>query len=149
MAQLTDAISAKDLYIALSTDGNTWTNVSGESAKISPGGGERKHGEGYTFDGDTAVLTRGKREPHEYTISIFYREGGGSARDFVNDAYYNNTPLYVRFAVGGNSSGNEMVTSDEGIVKTPPFSEAEAESADPLMLEWDFITPDWTTSTIT
>ncbi len=148
MAQLTDAISGKDLYVALSTDGAAWTDISGESAKIAPGGGERKHGEGYTFDGDKAVLTRGKREPGEVTVSIFYREANGSARKLVSDAYLNNTPLYVRYAPGGNTTGKKMNTSDAGIVKTPPYPEAESESADPLMLDFDFVTPGWTESTI-
>lgn len=134
MAQQT-GISAKSNYVAVSTDGASWTDISGFASVVEPDGGDRKAGEYYTFDGDTAGLTRGKRESVNLKISVIYTEGGSDAWKKLNDAYEGNTALYVKWAPQGNSTGNKLFTSGAGIVTSMIYPKAEAESADAIMCE--------------
>jgi len=136
MAQGT-GISPKDMVVELSTDGSSWTNISGDANNVEPDGGERKTGGFVTFDGDTEGVTRGKREKMTIKISALYNEGGSSGRGMAASAYENNTALYARWAPKGATSGNKRFTTSAGVVKTPPYVGGEAESADPILFEFD------------
>lgn len=134
MAQAT-GISAKDMYIAISTNGTVWTDISGYANIVEPGSGDRKAGEFYTFDTDTPGLTRGKREPIDLKVSIVYTEGAADAWAMINTAYEGNSALYVRWAPKGNTSGNNQYTSGAGIVTSMIYPKGEAESADVVLCE--------------
>lgn len=134
MAQAT-GISAKDTYVAISTDNSNWTDISGFASVVEPGGGDRKSGEYYTFDTDVAGLSRGKREPIDLKVSIVYTEGVSDAWATINSAYENNTALYVRWSPKGNTTGNNRYTSSAGIVTSCIYPKGEAESADTVLCE--------------
>lgn len=147
MAQET-GIAPSDLYIGVSTDNSNWTNISGFSSNVEPDGGERKTGGYFTFDGDKEGLTAGKREKMTIKISIIYTEGGSDARAIFKTAYENKSALYARWAPKGYTSGNKLFTTSAGIVKNPPYAGGEAESADPIMCEFDLEVTGVTESTI-
>lgn len=136
MAQQT-GISAKDMYVAISTDGSTFTDISGWANKVEPDGGARKTGGYFTFDGDTEGITRGKREKLTIKVSILYTEGVSDAYATVKAAYENNTALYARWSPKGNTAGNKRYQTSAGIVVSMPYASGDAESADPIMTEFD------------
>lgn len=135
MAQGT-GISPKAGYVAISTNGSIWTDISGYSSNVEPDGGERKSGEWYSFDTDYAGLTRGKREPIDLKVSILYTEGASDAWTVAKDAYEGNTALYLRWAPQGNTGGNKQFTTGAGIVTSMAYPAIEAESPDPIMVEF-------------
>lgn len=134
MAQGT-GISAKAQYVAISTDGSSFTDISGYSNTVEPDGGERKAGEFFTFDTDYPGLTRGKRESIDVKVNILYTEGGSDAWATVNTAYENNSALYVRWAPQGNTTGYSRYTTGAGIVTSMVYPKGEAESPDAIMCE--------------
>lgn len=147
MAQGT-GISPKDMYVAVSTDGSSFTDISGNSSNVEPDGGDRKSGEFYTFDTDYAGLTRGKREPIDLKVSILYTEGGSDAWTVVNTAYENNTALYLRWSPKGNTTGNLRFTTGAGIVTSMIYPQGEAESPDAIMAEFTLKVPFVTKATV-
>ena len=128
-------VSAKDMYVGVSTDGTTFTDVSGWANAVEVSDGERKTGGYFTFDGDTEGLTRGKRSKLKIKVNIIYTEGGADPYATAKAAYENNTPLYVRWSPKGNTTGNKRYTTSAGAVTDPPYGGGEAEEADPIMLE--------------
>lgn len=136
MAQTTTALSWKDADLFYSTNGSSWTEFSGFASQVSIGGGDRQSGSKFTFDGDTAIITRGKREPIEVTVSVVYTEGASDIFEIVRAAYENGTDLYVRWLPKGNTTGNFQFSTSAGIAKSVPYPVGEAGSGDPAGIEF-------------
>ena len=146
MAQTSLAASAIDAEVYWSKEGSTWHDVSGAVTTVTPGGGERTTGEAYTLDGDTASLTKGKREPVEITVNVLYTEGT-VAPDMLGDMwdYYEaGSANYFKYYPQGSS--NWCWTSDAGYITTMTPPEADASSGDPLAVEIAFRAPKFTKS---
>ena len=135
----TDAISAVDYKIEISTDGTSFTDISGYANEVSISGGERENSEVYVLGDDSAAILIGHRSPVEITISVLYTEGDSDPMKTLWDAYCNKTTYYVRIAPKGGESGEFLFTSNEGFftaVNAPPG--ADPSSADPLLVEATF-----------
>lgn len=130
--------SFKDAYVAISTDGTTFTDISGYAASVAVSGGERATGEEYSFDGDTPVMGVGKRGPYELTIRILYTEDSAQYYYTLLGAYRNATDYYVRYAPKGNSAGNWAWTTTVGTFTSCPPPAGEAGSGDPIAVEATF-----------
>ena len=141
MAQTTDAISFKNVKVEVSTDGTTWTDISGFANSVEIGGGDRQTGEVYTFDGDTAIITTGKREPLEITVKAVYTEGANDPFEVVRAAYEGGTSLYVRWSPKGGTTGDFQFESDAGYVTNAIYPQGEAGSGDPVVVEFTVKTP--------
>lgn len=146
MAQTTVGTSFKDAKIETSTNGTTWTDISGFATSVDLDGGDRQTSEAYTFDGDTAIITKGKREPIEVTVSIVYSEGVSDPQASVVSAYEAGTDLYVRWTPKGATTGNKNYTG-KGTVTTNPYPKGEADGGDTLLTEFTLITPAITVGT--
>lgn len=129
MAQTTNAISFRAGRVEISINGTVWTDISGFSASITVDGGERETEDTQTFDGDTPILTAGKRGSLEVKVKIVYTEGVSDPQEVVRTAYEAASALYVRWYPKGSTSGNFLYTTDPGIVKNHPYPGGEAESA--------------------
>jgi len=69
MAQTTDYLSGVATKVEISTDGGSaWSDISGSSNVVTPSPQSRMSGEAYTFDGDTALVGFGKREPMDVEV---------------------------------------------------------------------------------
>ena len=137
MAQTTGAMSFVAAYLGMSTDGSTWTEVSGYANQVQVSGGERVTGAAYTADGDTAIIKSGKRGPLTVTVSAIYTEAANEAYDEVNDQYETagGGALYLRWSPGGGGSGDLGYTTSAGVVKQPVYPSGDAASGDPIMVE--------------
>ncbi len=139
MAQLAAAISLRDCDVEVSTNGTTWTNISGAASSVEVSGGDRQTGDVYTFDGDTALLTYGKREPLEVTVKIVYSEGTAEPFEIVRAAYEAGTAFYVRWAPRGNVTGRARYTTAEGRVTSFTYPAGES-NGDPVLTKFTVIT---------
>ncbi len=124
----------------VSTNGTTWTDISGFANSIEVSGGERQIGEAYTFDGDTALLTSGKREPVEVTVRVVYTEGTSEPFEVVRAAYEDGSSVYVRWSPKGGSAGNFQFTTAAGLVSSLTYPAGEV-GGDPVMVEFTVKTP--------
>lgn len=136
MAQTTAAISAKDMAVFLSTDGSTWTNeISGIATSVEISGGERATAGTHTFEGDTPILTIGKRGLLTVTVRCIYTEGASEPYNLAQAAYEAGSDLYVRWSPKGDDSTEYRYTTSAGKVKNPVYPGGSADSADPILIE--------------
>ena len=149
MPQATDSISFKDAHIEISDDDVTYTDISGYSNKVEIGGGERMSGEFFTADGDTPILTVGKRGSFDIGANVLYSEGAQAPYLTIKDAYENATQIYLRWAPAGNTVGNKRYTAGPGYILSPVYPAGDASSPDPIACEFTIKTLTVTTDTIT
>jgi len=147
MTQLSAAISLRDCKVEISTNGTTWTDISGAASSVEVGGGDRQTGEVYTFDGDTALITFGKREPLEVTVKTVYSEGTSEPFEIARGAYEGGTAFYVRWSPRGGATGQARYTTSEGRVTAFGYPVGEV-GGDPLLIEFTVRVADVTRSLI-
>lgn len=135
MAQTTNALSWANATISLSANGTTWTDISGFANSVSVDGGERATSEFFTVDGDTPIVTSGKRGFLEITIKAVYTEAGSDAYAMGMTAYENNTPLYAKWVPKGSGTGAFVFTTSIGRVTKPIYPQGAADSADAIQFE--------------
>jgi hypothetical protein len=142
MAQTTTALAAVDADVEISVDGTTWINVSGSANTVEPGSQTRMTGDAYTFDGDVAIIAKGKREPLEVSVSALYTETAGETFEAVRANFEAGTRVYFRYSPQGiGASGRAVYTaSNDGatagavIISELDWPEAAADSADPVAI---------------
>jgi len=143
-------MSGRALYVALSTTGTTFVDISGHANSVTPAGGERNVGEVFTGDGDTPVVTLGKRGKMELTLRALYTEAITGPYALMKTAYEAGSALYVRWAPKGNTTGNNMFTTAAAYVTSPPYQGVEdVGDGEALMVEANFSTASVTQATVT
>lgn len=136
MTQTTGGISFRNNKIELSTDGINFTDASGFGNSIEPGGGERGIGKEFTWDGDTPIITAGKRDALELKVKVVYTEGASDPVEVVRAAYEAGSSLYVRWSPKGGTAGQFRYLTSAGLVKNPVYPGGEAKSSDPVLVEF-------------
>lgn len=117
MAQTTGGMSAVVADVEYSTNGTAWTSLSGSTTSVEDFEQDRMTGETYTFDGDSAIITKGKREPMEITFRFVYTETAGEAFEVIRAAWEadGGTDLYFRWSPKGiGASGRFVFTTCNG-----------------------------------
>jgi hypothetical protein len=149
MAQTTGAIAQAGFKVEVSTDGSSWTDVSGTAATVAADGGEIKVGNQHTAEGDQAVVvSSNKAEPITLTAKALYTEAVGEAWAVV-DAVYRaaDKRIYMRYSpAGGNEGDLRFVTAVGGVAAAVPLvsclpPEMDAGGEDPAMFEFSVMTP--------
>lgn len=149
MAQTTGAISQAGYKVEVSTNGTSWTDVSGSAATVSPDGGDIKVGSQHTAEGGQAVVvTTNKAEPITLTVKALYTEEAGEAWAVVDAVYRGDDKrLYLRYSpAGGNEGDLRFVTAINGAAAAVPLvsclpPDVDAAGEDPAMFEFSVITP--------
>ncbi len=145
MAQTTGQMSFCEAKVYKSTDCSTWTDeISGESVAIAVSGGERMSGTSYTFEGDTALLASGKRQPLTVTLRIIYAESD-TASWYETLAQYATAcggTYCLRWAPQGGDSGEYVFTTvSTGVLKSISYPQGDVTSADVVTAEIVVETP--------
>jgi hypothetical protein len=135
MVQATGGMSANEMYVALSADGSTWTDVSGYANAVQISGGERQTGEVFTFDGNTPIVKYGKLGFLSVTISGVYTEEASKLYAMAKTAYEAGSALYARWSPGGGDSGDYLYTTSVGTVINPPYPGGSADTPDAILVE--------------
>lgn len=149
MAQTTDAISGANFKVEVSTDGNTWTDLSGAGATVQVEGGDIGVGSQHTAAGSEAVVVSNrKRDPLTITARCLYTETAAEPWKVVKAAYDGADPsLYMRFSPNGGGAGDLRYTTAVGgtaaavPIKSCSFPQLDAGSEDPAMFEFSVMTP--------
>jgi len=140
VAQATGVETFKDCKVETSTDGSTWTDISGYASSVAVDGFERAQGEAYTFDGDYPIVGTGKMQRGTVTVRIAYTEGESDPFKAAWDAYEGNTQLQVRYWPEGGETGEfGFYTDTDSRIVAPPTVAGEANSADPIMVEFQVV----------
>lgn len=128
MTQTTGGMSFVDCEIRFSTNNSDWTDISGSANGITVSGGERQSGEEYTYDGDVAVVTAGKRGPVTVDVNAIYTE---SATESFNLAWTQYTTAdggsaWLDWSPDGGDSADWRYSTNTGVVinALPPGGEA-------------------------
>lgn len=151
MAQTTTSFSARNSVIEVSTDGSSWTNISGSTSSVTPGDGSRLVGSAHTFDGDAPLITAGKLDVQESNVNILYTETAGEAYETARAVFASatNNVLYLRSTPLGATTGNYRHTTGKGVISSfPQFPDIDASSGDPMMIEFTVTHPGWTKSAV-
>lgn len=141
MAQISDAISAVDAKIEVSANGTTWTDISGAGSRIDAGTQARMTGTGYTFDGDTPIITYGKREPITITVEIYYSEALGAFETLraIHETE-NGGDIYVRWQPIGTGTGKAIYATGKAKLASFAYPSLDAASADPVVGSFSVVT---------
>ncbi len=137
MAQTTTAPSCTDAKVEFSTNGSSWTDISGSANSVDPGSQTRQTGETYTHQGDTAIITSGKREPLDITVRVVYTETAGEGWALARAAFEAAGGAgYLRYSPRGGLSGHDQYTTPAGILSELNYPTTDATDADPKLLEF-------------
>lgn len=138
MAQTTNSLSWSNCKIELSDDaGVNWRDVSGFSNSVEVDGGERSVAEFFTVDGDTPILTAGKRALLEITLKAVYTEDASNAPFIMGLTAYvtaGNT-LLMRWSPKGGAIGQFRYLTSTAICSAPVYPAGAADSGDAIPVE--------------
>lgn len=118
MAQVTGSIAQSIYKLEVSTNGTSWTDISGSSTALTNSGGDVLVGEQHTADGEEAiVVTSNKMAPRDLTFSIVYTEGASDGWKTLWDLYQGTSKkVYARWSpTGGAATTKRYVTSVAGV----------------------------------
>lgn len=129
---MTDGMTGVNARVRLSPDLAVWQDISGSSNQVTSTERRRMSGEAYTFRGDTAILTYGRREPIETTIRVLYAEAELEAWRHVRGFFeaVRGNPLYLRWSVGAH-----WITTSLAMVNRFSYPTADAADAAPILIE--------------
>jgi hypothetical protein len=144
MTQVTGVQEFFEAMVEVRPAGGAWTDISGWGATVAVSGRERQVGEGFTHDGDHAIIGVGKLQPADVTVRCVYTEGGLDPYAIVLPPLENHTVLQVRWSPYGGQVGEKQYTTNlthSHVINCPPPA-GEAGSGDPIMLEFTVRTSD-------
>jgi len=146
MTQATGGGTFFEAMVEIKVAGGAWTDISGWGSSVARSGGDRQSGEAYTFDGDTAILGEGKRQPQDITVRTLYTEGVADPYQVVLPAFRAHTMMQVRWSPLGGHTNQKRYTTDPiySIITSCPPPAGEAGSGDPIMFEFVVHTSDVT-----
>lgn len=121
-----------------------WKNISGSANKLVPAPQTADTGSAATLDGQYKVVTAGKFNPLEIAITVLYTEEANEAYDVLKQAAaVPGRKLHVRWSpAGGNAGDAQFETASAsgnpapGVITSMPFPGADAETAEPTLLEF-------------
>jgi hypothetical protein len=139
-------MSSKNGVVEYSLDASTFVDISGTANSVSVSGGDRKSGEAYTADGDTALIVSGKREPLDVTVKVLYTEAAGTPNAFEDIAaeYEDGTGVCVRWSpTAYDTAGQKRYTTAStagtaavGVITSWNYPSVDFASGDPIMVEF-------------
>lgn len=151
MAQTTGAMSWANCKIELSDDdGSSWIDISGFANSLSIDGGDRQMGEFFTCDGETPIVTYGKRNMLTITINAVYTEGAAD-EPFIMAATADaaHAALLVKWSPAGGGVGDFEFESSDAYLVSPVYPQGAADSPDAIALDIVFSCSTITRATIT
>jgi len=138
MTQTTEKVSMAASKVSVSINDSDWDDISGQAQSVEVPAQVRKSGEAYTFDGDTALVTGGKREPVEVTVKIIYNEESDEAFEIARAEFEadDGDAFYVKWSPLGGSGGNYEYSTGAGELVSFEYPAADASSGDPVLVSF-------------
>lgn len=150
MAQTTGGISQGVFTAEVSTDGSSWTNISGQATQVNVSGGDQIVGAQNTAEGSAPVVTySNKTEPLTVEVNILYTETTGEAFRVVKARFDGvDKSIFFRYTPKGNTTGNKRytATNDANTAVACPIVSClpptlDAGSGDPAMASFTLSVP--------
>lgn len=143
MPQTTTAMAVTETVVELSTDGITWTNVSGSTNKVEVAPQTADSGMAATLEGQYKIVRAGKYNPAEATVTILYTETASEAYAILHgQKNVPNRPLYIRWTPGGYNGDHRFYSGDANGNKAAaritefPYPGANAEDGGPHLVSF-------------
>jgi hypothetical protein len=149
MTQTTGALSGRNCYLGIKVGVTTIADMSGYSNMVDPGDQSREVGDAFTFDGDTGIVTAGKRKPMDIKVAALYTEGAAEFYKLHEAAFTGASDVIVAWAPKGNTPGNLLFTSAAGKISSFTYPKMDAGDANPVPVGFTLHTPEVTAAAIT
>jgi hypothetical protein len=141
MPQTILAINTVDAVVEISTNGTSWTNISGSTNKVEVTPQTVDSGMAATLEGAFKIVRSGKINPVEVTVTCLYTESATEAASILEgQRAVPGFPLYFRYTPGGyngdyryKSANSNGQTTAARITEFPQVG-ASAEEAGPAMI---------------
>lgn len=141
MPQTILAMNAVEAVIEISTDGSTWSNISGSANKVEPSPQTADSGSVATFEGQYKIVRAGKYNPVDVTVTILYTESATEAYGLLHgQKNVPGRPLWLRW-IPGSSNGDYRFCTADGLGSTAagritefPYPMADAGDATPITM---------------
>lgn len=143
MTQTTGAMSLTDgdIEIAAASSG-TWVNISGSANSVDAPEQNRMTGVDYTLDGDTAVITSGKREPMEINVNALYTESATESWETIRPWFQSGQRIDLRWSpLGIGASTRNVFTALNVPVSKLVYPGLTASEANPARLSFTVLAP--------
>jgi len=138
MSQTTGNMTFRNAKVELSSDGSTWTDVSGSVSAVTVSGGERQVIEFQPLFSDTTKAQFGSRERVLVAVNSVYTEVAAEVFTLLDTAYLANSALCLRWTpAGGDSLGVKRYKTVNAKVKSPAYPGGDVSEAKPLMVEYE------------
>lgn len=141
MPQTLTAMNTVDAVVELSTDGTTWTNVSGSSNKVEVSPQTADSGMAATLEGQYKIVRAGKYNPVDITFTGLYTETTSEFYAVVHgQKNVPGRPLYFRYTPGGYNGDHRFYTADSNGNKAAaritefPYPSVDAGDAAPQLV---------------
>jgi hypothetical protein len=139
--QTTTAINVVDAVVELSTNGTSWTNVSGSTNKVEISPQTADSGMAASLEGQYKIVRAGKYNPVDITVTILFTETAAEAYAILHgQKEVAGRPLYLRYTPGGYDGVYRWYTADSNGAKAAarivefPYPGADAENAGPHLV---------------
>lgn len=148
MPQTTTALNTVDAVVEISTNGSTWTNISGSTNKVETPESSADVGGVSTLEGQYKITRAGKLNSPEIAVTILYTEpsGGGEAYDILyGQAALPGRAIYMRWTPGGSNGEYRYFTGDAndnkavGRISRLQFPGADSDNAAPTLLSFTIV----------
>lgn len=139
MAQTTTAIGSVSNKVEVSTNGTSWTDLSGSLSVVDPDGQERAIGSAFTFTGDGAVLVYGKLQPVKIKCKGLFTPTTGEAYVVVEaiHATVGGGDIYLRWSPEGGTSGNKRLSTGKAKLSSFKHPTVDAGDENPIPFEFE------------
>jgi hypothetical protein len=141
MPQTTTADNAVNAIVEVSTNGTTWTNISGTANKVEVAPMTVQSGMAHTLEGGYPIVRVGKYEPTEITLTLVYTETASEGyallhaqRDLPGRPWYFR---YTPFGYDGNwryKSADSNGNTAPARITSFPLPPVDASDAKPAMV---------------
>jgi hypothetical protein len=151
MTQTTGHVALACGKLEISTNGSSWTDISGSSQGIDQAEQARNVGEAYTLDGDTALVAGGKRQPMDLVVNVVYTETDAEAYQvtrLIFEAAGCGSDFYVRWSPRGGLADHEQITSGKGILSNFKYPNMDASAGGPIMAGFTVRVPSLSTTIV-
>lgn len=134
MAQTTGAYSQACSQVEISTDGESYTDISGSTQSVMPDEQTKMVGTQHTFDGKGPIVKGGKFEAMDIAFVIVYTEEDTEAYEIARGVFEQTgceVELYVRYSPSGGDAGTSRLTA-YGPIAAFQYPQIDAAEAGPI-----------------
>jgi hypothetical protein len=144
MPQTTGAVTGVNCVVEILI-GAVWTNISGSSNQVSNTEQNRMSGQGYTFEGDVAIVTAAKREPIDVSFRVVFSSAVDEAWQLLRTFFETpgGAPINIRWTTEPGGLTHQIAN---GVLSRFNYPAAVSDDPNPITCEMTIRAPQITTS---